>query len=240
MQEDNNITDKEYWDNYWSNYQYDSIPQKLVFEKYMPLLSKGNNFIEIGGFPGLFAAAFYQRGVKDITILDFYINREIISNFETKNSLPKGAIKYIESDFFEFKSDKEYDIAFSYGFVEHFEDTKDVIERHIDLVSKNGQLLMLIPNFLGLNGMIQKRFDKQNLKAHNLKAMDIDYLKEIMQSFGLSKFTVEYIGKPMLWLEPKPENQKHRKWVKLFSYLIKLIPIKSKLLSPFIVIYAER
>ena len=47
MQEDNNITDKEYWDNYWSNYLYDSIPQKLVFEKYMPLLSKDNNFIEI-------------------------------------------------------------------------------------------------------------------------------------------------------------------------------------------------
>ena len=151
----------------------------------MPLLTQGKNFIEIGGFPGLFAAAFYQRGVKDITILDFYINREIINNFEVKNSLPTGAIKCIESDFFEFKSDKKYDIAFSYGFVEHFEDTKDVIARHIDLVSKNGQLLMLIPNFLGLNGMIQYRFDKQNLEAHNLKAMDIDYLKEIMQSFGL-------------------------------------------------------
>ena len=240
MQEDNKITDKEYWDDYWSNYQYDSIPQKLVFEKYMPLLTQGKNFIEIGGFPGLFAAAFYQRGVKDITILDFYINREIISNFEVKNSLPAGAIKFIESDFFEFKSDIKYDIAFSYGFVEHFEDTKDVIARHINLVSKNGQLLMLIPNFLGLNGMIQRRFDKQNLDAHNLKAMDLDYLKEVMQSFGLKNFSVEYIGKPMLWLEPKPENRSNRIWVKLLSYLIKLIPIKSKLLSPFIVIYAER
>lgn len=240
MQEDNNITDKAYWDNYWSNYQYDSIPQKLVFEKYMPLLTRGNNFIEIGGFPGLFAAAFYQRGVKDITILDFYINKDIISNFEIKNNLPKGAIKYIESDFFEFKSDIKYDIAFSYGFVEHFEDTYDVIARHVDLISKNGQLLMLIPNFLGLNGMIQKRFDIQNLEAHNLKAMDIDYLNGIMQSFGLKKIKVEYIGKPMLWLEPKPENKENRKWVKLLSYLIKLIPIKSKLFSPFIVIYAEK
>jgi hypothetical protein len=93
---------------------------------------------------------------------------------------------------------------------------------------------------LGLNGMIQKRFDKQNLEAHNLKAMDIEYLKEIMQSFSLKKFSVEYIGKPMLWLEPKPENRSNRIWVKLLSYLIKLIPIKSKLLSPFIVIYAKR
>ena len=240
MQEDNKITDKEYWDNYWSNYQYDSIPKKLVFEKFMPFLIKGNNFIEIGGFPGLFAAAFYKRGVKDITILDFVINKEIIRNFEIKNNLPEGAIKFIESDFFDFKTDNKYDIAFSYGFVEHFEDTKDVISRHIDLISENGKLLILIPNFLGLNGKVQQRYDKQNLDAHNLKAMDIEYLKETMLSFGLSKFTVEYIGKPMLWLEPKPENISYRKWVKLLSYFIKLFPIKGKLLSPFIAIYAER
>src|SRR5699024_11708423 len=102
------------------------------------------------------------------------------------------------------------------------------------------QLLMLIPNFLGFNGMIQQRFDKQNLEAHNLKAMDVNYLKEIMQSFSLSNFKVEYIRKPMLWLEPKPENKKYRKWIKLLSYLLKLIPIKNKLTSPFIVIYAEK
>src|SRR5690554_654193 len=240
MQEDNKITDKEFWDNYWSNYQYDSIPQKLVFEKYMPLLTKGNNFIEIGGFPGLFAAAFYQRGVKEITILDFYINKEIIRNFETKNNLPEGTIKYIESDFFDYNSDKKYDIAFSYGFVEHFEDTKDVMSRHINLLSKNGKTLILIPNFLGLNGKIQHKFDKQNLNSHNLKAMDIRFLKEIMQSLRLKSFSVEYIGKPMLWLEPKPENQSNRKWVKLFSYLIKLFPVKGKFLSPFIAIYADK
>lgn len=240
MQEDNKITDKEYWDNYWSNYQYDNIPQKLVFEKYMPLLTKGRNFIEIGGFPGLFAAAFYQRGVKDISILDFYINIDIVKNFEKKNNLPEGTIKCVESDFFDFNTDEKYDVAFSYGFIEHFEDTKDVIDRHIQLLSENGQLLILIPNFLGLNGKVQSIFDKQNLEAHNLNAMDIEYLNDLMQSFSLSNFSVEYIGKPMLWLEPKPENRYIRKWVKLLSYIIKLFPVKGKLLSPFIAIYAKK
>lgn len=240
MQEDNKITDKEYWDNYWSNYQYDSIPKKLVFEKYMPLISKGNDFIEIGGFPGLFAAAFYLRGIKDITILDFYINKDLIRNFEIKNNLPEGTIKYIESDFFDFKSEKKYDIVFSYGFIEHFENTTDVINRHINLMSENGKLLIIIPNFLGLNGKIQQQFDKQNLDAHNLNAMDINSLKEIMKSFNLNNCSVEYIGKPMVWIEPKPENLKKRKWVKLLSYLVKLFPIKGKFLSPFVAIYAER
>ena len=240
MQEDNKITDKEYWDNYWSNYQYDSIPKKLVFEKYMPLISKGNDFIEIGGFPGLFAAAFYLRGIKDIAILDFYINKDLIRNFEIKNNLPEGTIKYIESDFFDFKSEKKYDTVFSYGFIEHFENTTDVINRHINLMSENGKLLIIIPNFLGLNGKIQQQFDKQNLDAHNLNAMDINSLKEIMKSFNLNNCSVEYIGKPMVWIEPKPENLKKRKWVKLLSYLVKLFPIKGKFLSPFVAIYAER
>jgi hypothetical protein len=44
----------------------------------------------------------------------------------------------------------------------------------------------------------------------------------------------------MVWIEPKPENLKKRKWVKLLSYLVKLFPIKGKFLSPFVAIYAER
>ena len=240
MKENNNITDKEYWDNYWSNYRYDKIPKKVVFEKFMPMLVKGENFIEIGGFPGVFAACFYQRGIRDVTILDFYINKDIVRNFEKINGLPEEAIRCIESDFFAFSSDKKYDVVFSFGFIEHFEDTRDVISRHVDLLSKKGQLLILIPNFLGLNGKLQQRFDRENLEAHNLQSMKISYLKEIMQTFNLHDVSVEYLGKPMLWLEPKPEHRKRRKWVKMLSYAVKLFPVKGKLLSPYIAIYARK
>lgn len=240
MREDNKITDKEYWDNYWSNYRYDKIPDKVVFEKYMPELSKGNSFIEIGGFPGVFAAMFYKRGVKDVTILDFYINNDIVRNFERINNLPEACIRCVESDFFKFKTESKYDTVFSYGFIEHFEDTKDVIGRHVELLSDKGRMLIILPNFLGLNGKIQRRFDKSNLDAHNLKSMDIDFLKETIKPFNLKNVSVDYIGKPMLWLEPKPENSHKRKWVKVFSYLVKLLPIKGRILSPFIAIYAER
>ena len=63
---------------------------------------------------------------------------------------------------------------------------------------------------------------------------------ERMGRMGLREVSVDYLGKPMLWLEPKPENEGKRKWVKLFSYAIKLMPIKGKLLSPYIAIYARR
>jgi SAM-dependent methyltransferase len=178
MKENNSITDKEYWDNYWKNYQYDKIPKKVVFERFMPKLTRGINFIEIGGFPGVNAAYFYRRGIRDVTILDFHINKEIVRNFEKINDLPEGTIQCIDNDFFAFSSEKKYDVVFSSGFIEHFEDTRDAIARHIDLLSEKGQLLIIIPNFLGLNGKLQRRFDRENLDSHNLQSMKISYLKE--------------------------------------------------------------
>lgn len=240
MKENNSITDKEYWDNYWKNYQYDKIPKKVVFERFMPKLTRGINFIEIGGFPGVNAAYFYRRGIRDVTILDFHINKEIVRNFEKINDLPEGTIQCIDNDFFAFSSEKKYDVVFSSGFIEHFEDTRDAIARHIDLLSEKGQLLIIIPNFLGLNGKLQRRFDRENLDSHNLQSMKIPYLKEIMQSFNLYDVSVGYLGKPMVWLEPKPENQKRRKWVKMLSYALKLFPVKGKLLSSYIAIYARK
>lgn len=241
MNENNNkITDKEYWERYWENYRYDKIPRKAVFAPFTPRLCEGESFIEIGGFPGVIAAYFHQRGIGDVSILDYHINAGIVRKLEISNGMPEGTIRCIESDFFAFSSGKKYDVVFSLGFIEHFEDTRDVVKRHVELLSEKGQLLIIIPNFLGLNGKLQRRFDRENLDAHNLQSMEIPRLKEIMQTFNLHNVSVDYLGKPMLWLEPKPENIKKRKWVKLLSYTLKLFPVKGRLLSPYIAIYARK
>ena len=240
MQANNKITDEAHWGEYWKNYRFDEIPRDVVFEKYMIKLTRGSSFIEIGGFPGIFAAYFHKRGIRDVSILDFHMNEDIVRKLEKQNGLLNHTIQCIQADFFNFETDKKYDIVFSSGFAEHFQDTADVIRRHVNLMSKNGQLLILIPNFRGLNGKIQARYDKENLNAHNLKSMEINYLKEIMKPYGFYDLSVEYIGKPMVWLEPKPENSKYRPRIKGLSYFLKLFPIKGRLLSPFIAIYARK
>lgn len=240
MKEPNKITDEAHWKSYWDNYRYDEIPKKVIFEKFMPRLREGKNFIEIGGFPGIFSAYFYHQGIRDVTLLDYYMQTDIVRRGEKNNGLPENSIRCIHADFFSYTPERQYDVVFSSGFVEHFEDTRDVIKRHVDLLSDEGQLLILIPNFLGLNGMIQRRLDRENLEAHNLKSMEISYLKEIIQTFDLHDVSVDYLGKPMLWLEPKPENRRKRKWVKILSYLVKLFPVKGRWLSPFIAIYARK
>jgi len=238
----NELTDRDYWATYWANYQYEKVPSNTIYDYLMPSLKGKSSFIEIGGFPGINAAYFYKNGFPDVTLLDFYIDRSIVSTFEQLNNLPENKIHCIESDFFKFESDRTYDVVFSLGFIEHFEDTQAVIERHVKLLSDNGRLLIILPNFRGINGCIQWLFDRKNLRLHNLESMKIDKLKAIMAQFPLSKWTIDYSRKPMVWLEPKP-GIRYKLWrpvIRLFSHFLKLFPIKCRLLSPYIMIYAER
>lgn len=240
MKPNDNITDEAHWAEYWTNYRFDQIPKEVVFEKYMINLTRGNSFIDIGGFPGVIAAFFYKRGIRDVSILDFHMDERVVRNMESQFGLLPETVQCVKADFLNFKSERKYDVVFSSGFMEHFHDTAGIIRRHVDLMSENGQLLILIPNFLGVNGKIQSLYDQENLDAHNLKSMEISELKKIMKNFEFNNYSVEYIGKPMVWLEPKPKNRKYRLRVKMLSYFLKLFPIKGKLLSPFIAIYATK
>lgn len=238
----NELTDKQLWEEYWKNYKFQPVSNKPIYHKYLSSLKGKKSFIEIGGFPGLNASFFYNNICKDVTLLDFYVEKTIINKVEQLHNIPADTIKCIESDFFAYSSDKRYDIVFSLGFIEHFADTHEVIKRHYDLLSEKGTLFIILPNLRGLNGAIQHLFDKENLSIHNLKSMDIPLLKEICKRLNLKNIKVEYTRKPMVWLEPKPGivNKTGRILVKVISYFTKLFPIKGRFLSPYIVIWGEK
>jgi len=237
----NKLTEKAFWEEYWLNYRFTPVPNRMFFHNYLPTGMQGS-FIEVGGFPGLTATYIYKNFTQNVSILDYHINKDIVNRVEKENGLPVNAIKTIEQDFFSFTSDIKYDLVFSLGFIEHFEDTKDVIKRHIDLGSENSTFLIILPNLRGINGWIQYLFDRKNLEIHNLKSMDINYLKQIMKELNVKNVSVEYYRKPMVWLEPKPTlvNKIGRIFTKCLSYTLKLFPIKCRLLSSYIVISASK
>ena len=236
------LTDRRYWVEYWANYQYEKIPSRVVYEDYLPLCQGASSFIEIGGFPGINALYFYKHVCPDVSLLDFYCDREMVNELERRNGIPCNTVKCLEADFFQYTSDRKYDIVFSHGFIEHFQDTADVIARHVRLLSDSGRLLIVLPNFRGMNGGIQWLFDRQNLKAHHLQSMDVKFLRRIAEDLGLKEVKVEYTRKPVVWLEPKPclVNRIFRLPVRLLSYALKLFPVKGRLLSPYILLTARK
>jgi SAM-dependent methyltransferase len=237
----NTLTDRNFWKEYWKNYQYLKVSQKMFFDKYITYKLSGKTFIEIGGFPGTMSIYFHKKYKCTVSLLDFYIDKYMVNRMEQTNDVPIETIECIECDFFDFTPECLYDVVFSFGFIEHFDDTHDVIRRHVDLLVPNGHLLIILPNFLGLNGWIQRCFDRKNFDAHNLQSMELNRLKKIMKQFSLNNVRIEYTKKPIIWLEAKPTISRIlRLLVKILSYMLKLIPIRSRLLSPFIVISADK
>jgi 2-polyprenyl-3-methyl-5-hydroxy-6-metoxy-1,4-benzoquinol methylase len=240
----NSLTDRNFWKEYWNNYVYEKVPQHSEFEAYFPegmLEGNGRTAIEIGGFPGTMSLYFKRHGYSP-TLLDFYIDPSIIEGLEESNGFSKGCVEYIESDFFAFSPAKLYDLVFSIGFIEHFDDTADVIRRHADLVKPGGTLFIALPNFRGLNGLVQRIFDRRNYDAHNINSMIPARLRGMLAAMPLRNVKVAYTRKPMLWLEPRKgaANAVARRAVRLFSYAAKLFPVPSRLMSPYIVISAEK
>ena len=78
----NNLTDRSFWKTYWKNYQYGKVPQKMFFDRFLPKDLNHKSFIEIGGFPGTMSAYFHQKYGCSVSLLDFYIDEEMVRETE--------------------------------------------------------------------------------------------------------------------------------------------------------------
>ncbi|MFZ5437827.1 MAG: class I SAM-dependent methyltransferase [Patescibacteria group bacterium] len=242
------LTTKSFWLKYWKTKNLvinikKNYPFTDLFNKY----SKNKNlktFLEIGGFPGYFAV-YYNKylGFKSY-LLDFVIDKKIITNLLKKNSLNKNDLTVYEQDFFKFKTNKKYDVVFSSGFIEHFDNFDEVINKHWQLTNKGGVMLIILPNLLGLNGHVQLFFDPNNLNIHNLKSMDIQNLRKIVKTLKPKKSEVNYYGGLSIWLEDLSNKSIFHKLIVYCIYVIgkifKLAGFNSKFTSPFIYIMAEK
>jgi len=238
------LTDREFWKNYWSakpELFSQPIERKSLFKDLFDQIIQKNNIknaVEIGGFPGTFSALLQLEYGIPSDLVDYYIDDELISQFKKTNGLKESDIQSFEIDVFsDFKAEKQYDLVFSIGLIEHFEDTKKIIEGHTPFLNNSGTLFLIIPNFRGINGWIQRTFDMDNYSKHYIECMDPNYLKKLLNSFD----TIEtgYFGGFTIWLENyKDQNILTKILFKSIwltgKLLYKVFGIKNRLFSPYI------
>ncbi|WP_432708770.1 class I SAM-dependent methyltransferase [Pedobacter sp.] len=247
---DNQLTDRAFWVNYWEN-KTDlavNIPADYLFHQQLAAIVKQQKVktaIELGGFPGYYAV-FLKKYLKlDVTLLDYFVHPPITRNLLQTNGLQENDIHIIETDLFNYTPEKTYDLVLSCGLIEHFNDTADIINRHINFVKPGGTLFLTLPNFNALNGWFQKTFDKANYDKHNIDCMDPALLAEICRKAGLEVIQSRYFGNFSLWLENEKEKPaavrvfKKAVWFagKVFT---KVIPFNSRALSPYILVEARK
>jgi SAM-dependent methyltransferase len=246
----NLLTDRDFWVNYWESKTDLSvtIPSTYLFHRQLADIVKVNKVktaIELGGFPGYYAV-FLKKYLKlDVTLLDYFVHPPITEQLLKTNGLAANDIHIIETDLFNYTPENQYDLVLSCGLIEHFNDTADIINRHIAFVKPGGTLFITLPNFKALNGWFQKNFDKENYDKHNINCMDPALLAEICKDAGLEVIQSRYFGKFSLWLENEKQKSlpvrllKKTMWFggKLFA---KIFAFDSKQLSPYIILEAKK
>jgi len=246
----NLLTDRTFWVNYWESKKGLAVrlPSNYLFHRQLAdviLQNQVKTAIELGGFPGYYAVFLKKYFKLDVTLLDYFVHPPVVKELLEKNDLTGQDIHIIETDLFNYTPEKQYDLVLSCGLIEHFNDTADIINRHIAFVNPGGTLFITLPNFKAVNGWFQKNFDKENYDKHNIDSMNPVLLRKICEDAGLKDVKSGYFGRFSVWLENEEQKSagvrvfKKAVWLagKIFT---KIIPFESKNLSPYIILEAKK
>jgi SAM-dependent methyltransferase len=183
------------------------LVDRLLIERHMPFCEDWK-LLEVGSAPGWRLAKMHRlRGYipygVEYSKQGVELNRE---TFSANNLDPK---RVIHADFFSEEFLNQYtgyfDVVASYGFIEHFDDPRSVVLRHIELLKKGGYLLVMIPNVHGLNYRIWKLFSPEILALHNLDIMNLQSFRGLFDLSELKTLYCDHIG---VFYPPCPENPK--------------------------------
>jgi 2-polyprenyl-3-methyl-5-hydroxy-6-metoxy-1,4-benzoquinol methylase len=220
----NELSDKNYWDSVHDNqalekktgssreklkllakkllgerclrYYSDYLLWDVILPKYLPP-KKGLKVVEIGSAPGEMlirlkeSFGFIPYGI-EYSESGVELNRK---NFIEHNIDPTNVIHadFLSPEFQEKYKDC-FDIVFSAGFIEHFTNTREVVSKHVDLLTKGGHLVVIIPNLRGINYFLAYVFHKEILPMHNTTIMRKSEFCGLFDAKLLDTKLCEYYG----------------------------------------------
>jgi len=217
------LTDQDYWDEFW---QFTSVPVianppdqiTSLLKKYLPIDANIELF-EVGCAPGGWLVYFKKEFGYKISGIEyaeqaFQLTQENLHILNIDSNLFFG-------DIFDFQTNKRIDILFSRGFIEHFENTEEVVKKLASISSK--YVLTIIPNLFGLNGLISRVFRPEVYKKHIL--ITRRDLRALHEKSNLEILFCDYSNEFRLVL-PMDKNKfarQHPTISKMLNYPVKLI-----------------
>lgn len=234
-----------FWTRYWqhrtlvkripSNYWFSEIFRKIYHSRQFM------SSLEIGGFPGYYSIWLKKQLGTRSALVDKHISISAISSLCKKNGLTINDISIFKSDIFKFNSSQRFDLVYSIGLIEHFDIPTKLLRQHWRLLTRNGVMMLAIPNFLGINGIFQLLFDPSNLQKHNLTLMQPEVFSKFVAKATGVKPEMLYYGGFNMWLEHPNIVQKIIIFMSLLlGYLFRLLKIDSKFTSPYLIAIAYK
>lgn len=206
------MTTRQYWESVYAGQPRMRLPSLLVTSTrnlqrlLSTLVAPGMNVLEIGFAPGKSLAYVAKVLGARVSGLDFSTQgvRFAQSLFE-RLGIP-GDLR-CEDVFATTLSPGTFDVVYSVGLIEHFDDPRALVRRHVELLKPGGTTLILIPNYRDLYGRLQHYFDPENLTIHNLNIMTCDALKALAPADLLAEVETKRVGR----IDPGLVSS-HKKW----------------------------
>jgi 2-polyprenyl-3-methyl-5-hydroxy-6-metoxy-1,4-benzoquinol methylase len=143
-----------------------------------PHLRPGIRVLEIGCAPGKYLAWAASITGTEAAGLDYSKPGVDLSRWLFKALELRGDIR--EEDVFQSSfPPASFDLVYSLGVIEHFDDPRPLVKMHVDFLKPNGTALIAVPNYGGVYGKLQQWADASLLGMHNLSIMSCDALARL-------------------------------------------------------------
>lgn len=174
--------DQDFWDRYWANVSLPAEAKRTpgavhansildVLDAYLPA-DPTLHAAELGGAPGEYLAYIHKQKGYRITAVDYSAVGCAAARENFRLLGIDGSV--VEADIFsDDLAPAQFDIVFSLGLIEHFDDRVAIVDRHVRLLRPGGFLVLGVPNLRGLHGWFLRRLAPRLYGTHYVEAMDL-------------------------------------------------------------------
>jgi 2-polyprenyl-3-methyl-5-hydroxy-6-metoxy-1,4-benzoquinol methylase len=166
------LAGKEFWDSFWRRQDGRRFVGLSHFQSQMgTLLSRyavpGASVCEIGCGGSTWMPPLAARGVDmwgiDYSDVGISLARANLERRGVSAHLIKADVRDVDA----LPRDR-FDVIFSSGFIEHFDDASEVMRGLARAVRPGGVIITLVPNFAGPWGRMQRLVDRELLELHTI------------------------------------------------------------------------
>ena len=178
-------TTRGHWDEAWAAPPQWKLPSPLYITTLnmqrllRPHVRPGMQVLELGCAPGKILAWVASALGAQVSGLD-YSERGITWSRTLFDALELRADLRAEDVFNTTFAAATFDLVYSSGLIEHFDDPREIVRTHVELTKPGAKAIIAIPDYGGLYGRLQRWFDPENLAIHNLAIMNVPALERLV------------------------------------------------------------
>lgn len=109
-----------------------------------------------------------------------------------------------------------FDLVYSSGLIEHFDDTPAAMAEHVRLLRPGGKLVLIVPNFQGIQGRIMQRLAPGLRDVHRI--FGPDDLSVWLRALGLEHVHSAYLGSFFIHVGRDPQWSAVMTWPRWFQH----------------------